>query len=119
ATAASMALPPALRMRAPACAASGCTVDTTPLRAITSERVCGSQPSERSPRTALHHLGVGVVVLHIWIGDCALAPVHPSTAPKSAREETIFPRELMLNLLLVLAFVVRAARLARRAYSIG
>ena len=46
--------------RGPACAASGWLVVTMPLRAITSERRCGSQPCDRSPETALHHEGAGV-----------------------------------------------------------
>ena len=59
ATAASMALPPFLRMSSPACAASGWLVATTPLRAITSDRRCDSQPCDRSPGTPLHQAGLG------------------------------------------------------------
>ena len=52
ATAASKALPPFSRICSPACAAIGWLVATMPLRASTSDRVCGSQPLARSPRTA-------------------------------------------------------------------
>src|SRR4029453_12385048 len=67
ATAASIAFPPCIRIRAPAIAAKGWTVVTMPFRAITSERVCGTHPSARSPLTALHHGGVGGSV-HIRTG---------------------------------------------------
>src|SRR5215475_13972776 len=62
-----MALPPCMRMRAPAMAANGCTVDTMPCCVITSERVCGTHPSDRSPRTALHAGALGTS-LHICTG---------------------------------------------------
>jgi hypothetical protein len=39
---------------------------------MTSERDCGSQPCDRSPSTALHHGGFGVV-LHDFTGDCPIA----------------------------------------------
>src|SRR5215831_1510898 len=74
ATAASIALPPCMRTRSPACAASGWLATTIPWGAITSDRVCASQPFERSPRTALQKAGVGVA-LHDAnagnAGDCA------------------------------------------------
>src|ERR1700738_1217393 len=73
ATAASIAFPPCIRIRAPAIAAKGWTVVTIPFRAITSERVCGTHPSARSPRTALHHGGVGASVHILTDGDCATA----------------------------------------------
>src|SRR5262249_544001 len=47
-------------MRSPAWAASGWLVTTIPRRAITSDRLCASQPSARSPRTALQNAGFGV-----------------------------------------------------------
>src|SRR5437870_5610771 len=72
ATAASMALPPFFRISSPACAASGWLVATMPLRPMTSERLCGSQPSDRSPSTALHHAGLGSE-LHNRTGDCGAA----------------------------------------------
>src|SRR5882757_6468519 len=56
ATAASNAFPPCLRICKPAWAAKGWLVATTPLRASTSERVWGSQPAARSPRTAAKSL---------------------------------------------------------------
>jgi hypothetical protein len=54
------------------------------LRAITSERRCGAQPSDRSPATALHQAGTGVA-LHDWIGDCAprTPAAHATTAISS------------------------------------
>jgi hypothetical protein len=55
-----------------------------PLRAMTSDRVWGIQPSDRSPRTALHHVGIGVVS-HILTGeDCAATVLLPSSAPAIA-----------------------------------
>src|SRR5579863_6144830 len=62
-----MALPPCIRIRAPAIAANGCTAETMPCCAITSERVCGTHPSERSPRTAAQD-GADGDSLHIWTG---------------------------------------------------
>src|ERR1051326_5249987 len=41
-------------MRRPAWDASGCTVVTIPLRAMTSDLVCGSHPSDLPPRAAWH-----------------------------------------------------------------
>ena len=79
ATAASIALPPFFRMSSPACAASGWLVATIPLRAITSERRCRGQPSDRSPDTALHHAGAGAA-LQDCTGDWA-----PTTAAALAR----------------------------------
>src|SRR6187397_729040 len=70
ATAASIALPPRLNTSTPAWTASGWLLATMPLRAITSERRCDSQPSARSPGTALHQEGVGFES-HDWTGDCA------------------------------------------------
>ena len=50
---------------------------------MTSERVCGIQPSERSPRTAAHQDGVGVVS-HILMGDdCAIAEPPAQSRPAS------------------------------------
>src|SRR5215472_13156492 len=49
-------------MRSPACDASGWLVTTTPRRAITSDRLCASQPSARSPRTPAQNAGFGVVL---------------------------------------------------------
>src|SRR5438093_800125 len=58
ATAASIAFPPCVRIRNPACAARGWLVTTMPLRAITSDRLCCSQPSARSPRSPLQNGGL-------------------------------------------------------------
>src|SRR5258708_19822894 len=72
ATAASMALPPPMRMRKPACAARGWLVVTIPCCAMTSTRLWTFQPSDRSPRTALQAEAL-VAVLHPDSGrsDCA------------------------------------------------
>src|SRR5258708_27544012 len=58
ATAASMAFPPCMRIRSPACAARGWLVTTMPCRAITSDRLCCSHPSARSPRSPLQNGGL-------------------------------------------------------------
>src|SRR5215470_8162409 len=62
ATAASTALPPCWRIRSPACDASGWLVTTMPRRAMTSDRLCASHPSARSPRTPLQNAGAGVEI---------------------------------------------------------
>src|SRR4029453_12130956 len=80
ATAASIAFPPCIRIRAPAIAAKGWTVVTIPFRPMTSERVCGTQPSDRSPRTALHQAGVGASVHIRTVGDWARAKLELSTS---------------------------------------
>jgi hypothetical protein len=50
-------------------------VDTIPCRAITSDRVWGTHPSARSPRTALQ-AGADGNSLHIWTGgESAYAPL--------------------------------------------
>jgi hypothetical protein len=48
-----------------------------PFRAITSDRVCGIQPSERSPRTALHQDGIGDASHMRTVDDCAAAASLP------------------------------------------
>src|SRR5919204_5805046 len=68
ATAASIALPPFFRISSPAWAASGWLVATMPFLAITSDRCCDFQPSDRSPVTAAHHAGAGFGS-HDWIGE--------------------------------------------------
>src|SRR3954465_9403938 len=73
ATAASTALPPCMRMRSPACAPSGWLVTTMPCRAITSERVCASHPSERSPRSPLQNAGFAAA-LHVAAAASHCAP---------------------------------------------
>src|ERR1700722_1827404 len=79
-----MALPPFIRIRAPAIAASGCTVETMPCWAMTSERVCGTHPSDRSPRTAAQD-GAEGDSLHICTGGesarAAVAADKPHAAP--------------------------------------
>src|SRR6266550_1772256 len=85
ATAASIAFPPCIRIRAPAIAARGWTVVTIPFRAITSERVCGTQPSARSPRTALHQGGVGTSVHICTGGDWATAKPELRSTPAVKR----------------------------------
>src|SRR6185369_8499337 len=89
ATAASMALPPFFRMSNPAWAASGWLVVTMPLRAMTSERPCGSHPSARSPSTALHQAGFAVA-LHDWTGDCAIVSDELAMIATNTRRETEF-----------------------------
>src|ERR1700722_12094570 len=59
ATAASMALPPFIRIWRPACAASGWLVATMPCWAITSARPWAAQPSALSPLTASQAGGLG------------------------------------------------------------
>src|SRR5215471_11189080 len=88
ATAASIAFPPCIRIRAPAIAAKGWTVVTIPFRAMTSERVCGTHPSARSPRTALHQEGVGISVHILTGGDCATAKLELSSTPAVRRSAT-------------------------------
>src|SRR5437762_8481058 len=83
-TAASIALPPFFRISMPACAASGWLVAIMPLRPMTSERDWASQPSERSPSTALHQDGRGSEP-HDLIGDCAAAPATTRVAANTAR----------------------------------
>src|SRR5258708_33467859 len=58
ATAASMAFPPCMRIPSPACAARGWLVTTMPCRAITSDLLCCSHPSARSPRSPLQNGGL-------------------------------------------------------------
>src|SRR3982074_2579409 len=62
---------------------------------MTSERVCGSHPSERSPRTAWHQAGVGVAV-HIRTGDddCAKAKLEPRTSAINERLENLMLRTI-------------------------
>src|SRR5580700_703009 len=59
ATAASIALPPFIRIWRPACAASGWLVATMPCWAITSARPWAAQPSALSPLTASQAGGLG------------------------------------------------------------
>src|ERR1700733_432898 len=59
ATAASMALPPFIRIWRPACAASGWLVATMPCWAITSARPWAAQPTALSPLTASQAGGLG------------------------------------------------------------
>jgi hypothetical protein len=61
---------------------------TMPLRAITSERVCGTHPSARSPRTALHHGGVGASVHIRTGGDWARAKPESSSTRRVKRRPT-------------------------------
>src|SRR5580704_8983943 len=78
ATAASIALPPCIRMRKPACAASGWLAATIPCCAMTSERDCEGHPSERSPRTALQNGGCGEEPHIAMAGTlCAQVPSAP------------------------------------------
>src|SRR5260370_35396809 len=88
ATAASIAFPPCIRIRAPAIAAKGWTVVTIPFRAITSDRVCGTHPSARSPRTALHQGGVGASAHILTGGHCATAYLQLRTTPQAKRRYT-------------------------------
>src|SRR5438132_8504365 len=62
ATAASMALPPPMRMRNPACAARGWLVVTIPCCAMTSALLWSFQPSDLSPRAALQAGALGSVL---------------------------------------------------------
>src|SRR2546423_15443986 len=57
---------------------------------MTSERVCGSHPSDRSPRTAWHQAGAGVAV-HIRTGDddCAKAKLEPRTSAVNGKLEKL------------------------------
>src|SRR5713226_9363393 len=62
---------------------------------MTSERVCGNHPSDRSPGTALHQTGAGVAV-HIRTGDdCARTMPEPSTRANSGRHGHLFPSGFM------------------------
>src|ERR1700730_2650117 len=98
ATAASMAFPPCLRISAPACPPSVRTRHTMPFRAMTSERDCGSHPSDRSPRTALHHVGVGVES-HWRIGDCARAKLEPRANVNTVRQGNVLVKPFIGYLL--------------------
>src|ERR1700704_2738765 len=90
ATAASMALPPPMRMCNPACAARGWLVVTMPCCAITSARLCSFQPSDLSPRTALQAGALGSV-LHTESGGsaCADASIGCQKAKSSPREQNL------------------------------
>src|SRR5580704_15845002 len=105
ATAASIAFPPCIRIRAPAIAAKGWTVVTMPFRAITSERVCGTHPSARSPRTALHHGGVGSSVHIRTGGDWARAKPESSSALRVKRRPTQQIRLRKLRFLRTIGFL--------------
>src|SRR3954471_16697068 len=87
ATAASIALPPCIMMRNPACAASGWLVVMMPCCAITSARLWSFQPSERSPRTAVQAGAFGSVLQTESGGNgCAAAKVGKRAAERSPRE---------------------------------
>src|SRR5215470_6310033 len=87
ATAASTALPPCWRMRSPACDASGWLVTTIPRRAMTSDRLCASHPSARSPRTPLQNAGAGVALHGVIVNAGVDWPRTTATTP-SARPAT-------------------------------
>src|SRR5580658_5146643 len=65
-----------------------------PFRAMTSDRLCRSHPSERSPRTAWQ-AGADVVV-HICTGDtCATAALAVNSRAPNKRYENLFPHGFM------------------------
>jgi hypothetical protein len=90
ATAASMAFPPAMSIRSPACAASGWLVTTIPLRANTGERLCASHPSARSPRTAPQAGAWGV---ELQSETSAAERTGPGVAPDAEAPNTITPAQ--------------------------
>src|SRR5512132_1159185 len=99
ATAASIALPPFFRISSPTWAASGWLVATMPFLAITSDRCCDVQPSDRSPGTAAHHAGAGLAS-HDWIGeaagDCATMRDAPPDAAAIASAQTTFNDDVLM-----------------------
>jgi len=70
-----------------------------PLRAMTSGRLCGSQPVERSPRTALQKAGIGTNIhypmpVHLqpaYHGRIALGPSGMAQTERAASEVFSLP----------------------------
>jgi hypothetical protein len=68
---------------------------TMPFRAITSDRVCWSQPSDRSPRTAWQAGAIDALVQICAGGAWAKARFEQKTSATKRREENAFHRQLI------------------------
>src|SRR5215813_5949824 len=99
ATAASTALPPFMRIRRPAWAATDWLVVTIPCCAMVSDRPCLAQPSDRSPGTAVQNAGLGVPdgTLQDWTGDWAMAEPGQTAAANRARRMHRFTAVLLFH----------------------
>src|SRR5437762_4856908 len=102
-----MGLPACMGVHGPVIAASGGTVEATPCCTISSDRICGTQPSDRSPLTAAQ-AGADGDSLHIRTGgesaNATFVPGITAAAPNTANMKGVLAiRVTALNPLRMIA----------------